>query len=217
MAPLTDTFDLVCDAMAAVPSGKLLRPESFLLDFDVARPKTLRRISQAFQQAGKELVEVGGVSTETEKEARLPLTVDDKIFSKHFETYWSVANEMGPTWTNRKELSAVVTRDPRILVLELASYLNPEIAGDLTAVIQLLLKGQTLGDWYLSIRDGSCDASPGVNSHPDLTLTMLEETFIDIALQRIDARTALNRGLVEASGSRRLLFNFGRLFKMPDH
>ena len=215
MQALADTFDLVCDAIAATPVGKLLRPESNLLDFEQAKPRTMRCVRQAFEKAGSELVRDGRISAETEAEARLRFTLSEEIFATHFETYWTIASEMGPGWIKREKLADVANKDPRIIVRELASFFNPKAAGDLSAVIQFVLEDTVHGNWQLKIDSGACKASPGVHPSPDLRMVMTQEVFNDVALQRISAREAVQRKLILIEGDRALLTRFVRIFPRP--
>jgi hypothetical protein len=212
MKPLVGTFELVCDAIAAAPAGKLLRPESNLLDFRQAKPRTFRRVMAAVEAAGGELVRNGAVSSDTEAEVMLPFSDDEETFAAHFENYFAIAGEIGPGWIERQTLFQAATTDPRIIMRELAGYLNPKAAGKLKAVIQLILKDSDHGEWYLTVDQGRCRAAQGIHESPDLVMKMSEQSFSDIALQRTDARTLFNKGLIEYQGDANLLANFGRLF-----
>ena len=215
MHALVSTFDLVCDAIAAIPVGRLLRPESNLLDFEQAKPRTLRRVRQAFESAGRELVRDGAVSEKTEAEAMLRFTLSEEIFATHFETYWTIASEMGSKWIDRHQLAEVTNKDPRIIVRELASYFSPKAAGDLKAVIQFNLVDTEDGAWQLMIDNGTCRAVAGVHSAPDLTMTMTQDVFLGVALQRVSAREAFQRKLILTEGSPELLARFVRIFPRP--
>jgi multimeric flavodoxin WrbA len=216
MKPLVGTFELVCDAIAAAPAGKLLRPESNLLDFRQAKPRTFRRVVAAVEAAGGELVRNGAISPNTEAEAMLPFSNDEETFAAHFVNYWTIAGEIGPGWIDRETLFQAATTDPRIIMRELAGYLNPKAAGRLKAVVQLILNDSDHGEWYLTIDKGHCRAVPGVHESPNLVMKMSQQSFADIALQRTNARTLFNKGLIEYEGDANLLANFGRLFPKPN-
>ncbi len=216
MTPLVNTFQLMCDALSATPAGTLLRPQSTLMDFGVAKPKIVRRVTRAVERAGAELVRDGAVSAETEQEVMTPIIPDDEIFQRHLETYWTIASELNLPFADRKTLMTAATKDPRILVSEMAHLLDPKAAESLEAVIQLVFRDSPHGQWQLIICDGKCHAVQGAHPSPDLTLTMSEQTFSDIALQRTDTRIAFRKGAIEAEGSNRLLAGFSRLFRNPD-
>ena len=214
LSALLGTFDLVCDAIGAFPVGRLIRPESNLLDFEQAKPRTIRRIRRAFETAGDELVRHGAISKACEQAARLSITSSDELFSTHFETYWTIASEMDSAWTDRELLADTANKDPRIVMRELASYYNPKADNELDAVIQLnLTDATTYPSWQLVISDGACRAVEGPHPSADLTMTMSQAVFNDLVLQRVSAPSAFSRRLISTEGSRELLARFSRLFQ----
>lgn len=215
MHALVSTFDLVCDAISAEPAGKLLRSESNLLDFTQAKPRVMRKVLTAVEKAGCELVEEGRISAETEADAAALFTGSESTFATHFENYWTVANEMGPEWKDRKALALAANEDPRILIRELAGYLDPAVAKDRKIVIQFVLTDSPHGNWILDIEGGRCTATEGLHPEPHLKLTMNYRTFAEISLQKTPSRSVIQRGLIETQGDRRLLAEFGRLFPRP--
>ncbi len=212
MHAMVSTYELICDAVSAEPSGVLLRPESNSLDFIEAKPKVLRQVQDAFVRAGVEIVKEGRVSKETERLAGQSFSVSEEIFAEHFKNYWAVATEMGPDWKDRKMLAIRATEDPRIIIRELAGNFDPKAATGLRAVIQFVLVDSEHGKWNLSISQGTCTVQEGLHPNPDLKLTMSFRTFTDISLQKTANRAAFQRGLIEIEGDRRLLSNINRLF-----
>ena len=215
MHAMVSTFDLVCDAISAEPAGKLLRPESNLLDFNQAKPRVMRKVVGAVERAGRELVEKGAVTRETEAEVTTPFSISESTFATHFENYWTVATVMGPGWTDRKALALAANEDPRIIIRELAAYLDPAAARDRRAVIQFVVTDSPHGLWHLDVAEGRCTAKEGLHPSPDLELTMDYRTFANISLQKTPTRAVLRRGLIEVKGDKRLLAEFGRLFPRP--
>ena len=215
MHAMSATFDLVCDAIAADPVGRLLRPESNLLDFTQAKPKVMRAVHAAFGQAGNELVTLGRITPETESAAVTPFSNDEEIFAKHFESYWTIATEMGAGWLDRKALAVRANEDPRIIIRELASYLDPAVAKDRQFVIQFVITDAPHGQWHLDVANGACRAVEALHPAPNLTLTMNYRTFADISLQKTPSLAVIRRGLVDVQGDKRLLAEFGRLFPRP--
>ncbi len=63
--------------------GQLTRPEAYLLDYPLSKPKALKRIEAAFVQAGKEAGATGRLTAATMAEASLALSPD----VEHFRTY----------------------------------------------------------------------------------------------------------------------------------
>jgi multimeric flavodoxin WrbA len=212
MHAMVSTFELICDAVSAEPSGVLLRPESNSLDFIEAKPKVLRQVYDAFVKAGVEVVTDGRVSKETERQAGQSFSASEEIFAEHFKNYWAVASEIGPEWTDRKVLAMRATEDPRIIIRELAGNFDPKAAGNREAVIQFVLIDAVHGEWNLAISQGVCTVNEGLHASPNLKLTMSFRTFADISLQKTANRAAFQRGLIEVEGDRRLLTEINRLF-----
>ena len=215
MDGLVKTFELICDGIYAKPVGKLLRTESFFLDFDAGKPITGRKVRMAFERAGAELVREGWIEAQTESDASLPFTRDLETFRRNSGTYWKIAREIGAGGNDREQLRAAVSRDLRILAHELAACYDPVAAGDLEAVILFDLRDEEADNWHLTIDKGRCAASEGTHPSPTLTLETTEEILVEIILQRLDARTALARGDMKATGSKSLLGRFQRIFPPP--
>jgi hypothetical protein len=212
---VVETFELVSEGMDAIPVGKLLRPESYLLDFAASKPIAMRRVRAAFEGAGRELAKLGRVTPRTEEEAALPLTRDDRSFDAHFGTYWTIVRETGAGGSSREAMRTAAGTDLRILVPELAACLDSSAAGSLRAVVSLDLVDRPDARWHLSIADGRCTAVTEQPAAADLTLRMSSTTLVGVILQRIDVRRAVADGSIVPIGDLRLFARFGRLFPPP--
>ena len=84
--PANETFKLIADSLDLELGGQLTRPEAYLLDYPLSKPKTLKRIEAAFVQAGKEAGATGRLTAATMAEASLPLSPG----AEHFRTYSNV-------------------------------------------------------------------------------------------------------------------------------
>jgi multimeric flavodoxin WrbA len=215
MEGLSATFELVCEGLGIDPRGRLLRTESFFLDFVASKPITHRKIRGAFESAGRELVLSGRVSAATEADAALPIVVDDDTYIERSDVYWQIADEIQTHGADRLQLRERAAIDLRILVPELAACLDPAAAGDLSAVILLDIDGDADRSWHLAIEDGRCRPRRGAHADPDLTLSMPESTLLDLIFGRIDPRVAVREGAIVARGSPELLARMGRLFPPP--
>jgi multimeric flavodoxin WrbA len=214
MKGIAETFDLVCEGISIEPRGRLLRTESYFLDFAAGKPLTHRRIRAAFEAAGRELVTNDAVSEDTEQDAALSLADDDATFIDRANVYWEIAKEIDTHGADRHKLRDRASVDLRILMPELSACLDPTVAGDLEVVILFDLDGGE-SRWHLVVEAGRCVAHPGAHERPDLTLSMSEETLVDLIFARIDARAAVSDGTIKASGSMGLLARMPRLFPPP--
>ncbi|MFO8072269.1 MAG: NAD(P)H-dependent oxidoreductase [Polyangia bacterium] len=212
MAGIEKCFELICEGTNTDPCGRLLRPESYLLDFTLGKPVTQRRVRAAFERAGRELVTRGCVAHQTEIDAASRLTSSEEMFGRHFDNYWRIASEIGAAGSDRARIRRVASEDPRILIPELAECYDAGAGDGLEAAIQLEIDSAC---WRLEIADGRCEACRGAHPNPELTLRTDAATFADLVLQRIDPRAALRDERVVADGSRSLLARFPRLFPPP--
>jgi multimeric flavodoxin WrbA len=215
MDGLVATFELICEGLDVEPVGKLLRPESYFLDFAPGKPITQRKIRAAFESAGRELVTAGRVSPAIEAEAALPLADDDGSFAERTDVYWQIAAELGVHGNDRERVRQVAAEDLQILIPELAACLDPAVAGDLRVVIMIGIDDDPERGWHLSIAAGRCTALRGPHASPDLTLQLQRQTLVDMIFGRLDVRAAVSDGTIRTAGSLGLLARMGRLFPPP--
>jgi hypothetical protein len=211
MEGLVRTFEIVCHGLSAERAGVLLRPESFVLDFDAGKPIAIRKVRAAFATAGRELVSRGRISPETEREASAPLTRDLALFEGHARVYWDLARGRSGAF-DRAALGEEAASDLRILVPELAASLDPSAAGDLDAAIQLDVAGDPRGGFHLRIARGRCAAQRGRHDRPDATIALDAATLVALIRGTIDPRAEIARGGIRVSGDRSLFARFARLF-----
>lgn len=214
MDGIVSTFNLVTMGLSIKPAGILLRPESFFLDFPASKPITVRKVRAAFENAGREIVSLGHIAPETEREAAALLTRDLKTFEQHFSTYWQIAKENTDSGFNRDDLRKTAGQDLRILMPELANHFDPASAGDLEAVFCFDLDGKQPGKWYLVVSNGKCYYTKAYNT-PTVSVHTSSEILLDIILQRTDPRRAIASGNLKITGSKSLFARFGRLFPPP--
>ena len=208
---LVATFETICHGIAAEPAGALLRPESFVLDFEAGKPIAIRKVRAAFAAAGRELVTEGRVSTRTEADAAAPLTRSLELFRSHAGIYWELARGRGGAF-DRKALKDEAAADLRILVPELAASLDSEAAGGLEAVILLDVEGDPEGGFELCIERGACTARRGRGDRRDAALALDADALVALIRGTLDLRAAIAGGRIRASGDRSLLARLGRLF-----
>ena len=215
MHGIVATYDLIVEALDLESAGKLLRTESHVLDFGVGKPILVRKVKAAFESAGREVVQQGYISLETERTAALPLSRDTESFNRYFSTYWKLAREIGASGSERERIRRAVSEDLRFLMPELATHLDPAKAEGLEAVILFDLDGRQPGQWHLVVSNGICEAVAGSHDSPTTKVHTNSETFVDIMLQRIDPKQAFMQGKLKVSGDKELFARFGRLFPPP--
>ncbi|MCU0661987.1 MAG: NAD(P)H-dependent oxidoreductase [Myxococcota bacterium] len=206
------SFLLVADALNLEPAGILLRPETFLLDFQGSYPTLHRRVHAAFEDAGAQLVHDGRVTQQCEEQASQPLTKSQEIMDSHFATYWKIAQEQGLGPAQRRELCYLASRDMRILIQELASSYDSTFDSALRADIRFELAGADPDRYVLRIAEGQCHAVPDTGTPATLTISTSSELMADVLLRKIDMRMAYAQKLITVSGNRQLFTKMGKLF-----
>jgi putative sterol carrier protein len=102
---------------------------------------------------------------------------------------------------------------------ELAACLDPQVAGDLEAVIEFDLqadiKDAAKDVWHLLISNRSCQAVAGPHPNPTTAIQTSPQILVDIIMQRLEVRRAIADRRLTVSGDRTLLAKLGRLFPPP--
>ncbi len=216
MDGVVSSFNLISDALNLSPVGKILRTESFFLDFPAHNPKTMQRIRAAFKKAGRELASEGALRPDTEADAALSLTDSPETYEHQCSVYWEHARQAEGRGIDRSSLKQAVNTDLRILMPELAGYFDSAAAGDLEAVFLFEITGYQPGTWQIVVSEGTCQIIAAPHEQPDVTICAPSEVFLDVVLGRIDPRRALAKGQLEIRGNIPLFARFGRLFLLPE-
>ncbi len=216
MDGILPTFNLIAEGLGAKSVGKILRTESFFLDFPHEELTTVKRIQAAVTKAGTELVEVGHISQKTERETAMPLTQNVEQFSRHFQTYWEIAKELNASGKPlRNKLKRAVKYDLRVLMPELARFFDPTAMGDGEAVLLFRFTGKQPGVWHGVISRAGCEVFPGVHEKPTLTISTTSEIFVSILIERKDPARLAKRGKLQVTGDLHLFQRFYLLFPPP--
>jgi putative NADPH-quinone reductase/putative sterol carrier protein len=212
--PLRETFELIADALDLEFAGCLTRPESYLLDFPLSKPITLKKIEAAFRQAGREAGTRGRLSEETMANAALPLAVDGEHFRTYSNVYWARASELGEAALAPPEVRKRVAADVRILLREMVRSLDAKAAARLRAVLQF--EFPDLGQVYrVCIRAGQCELAEGGAPEPDLRIRCPSEVWAAVFTRQMDVREALRSRQLALEGDKSLFARLDRLFPPP--
>jgi putative sterol carrier protein len=212
--PANDTFQMIADGLALEVTGQLTRPESYLVDYPLSKPKTLKRIEAAFVQAGREAGSTGRVSPETTRAASLSLAVDGDHFRTYANVYWSQARELGSDGLIPAEVRVRVAKDVRILMREMARSLDPRAAARVRAVVEFEFTDQGLG-YHLVIDRGACRLHEGPAGRSDLLIRCAAEVWAGLFTGQLDARAALLERRLTLRGDKSLFTRLGRYFPPP--
>ena len=90
---------------------------------------------------------------------------------------------------------------PEEMLSDLVKRFRPEAAKGISAVYELRLTGEAAGTWHLTIADQQCVVSPGSAEHPDITISMSDEDWADLAAGKLDPVNAYLSGRIAVSGN----------------
>jgi|WetSurMetagenome_2_1015567.scaffolds.fasta_scaffold65627_2 multimeric flavodoxin WrbA/putative sterol carrier protein len=208
-------FELYANGMNIQWCGMVNRPESFLLQFSLAKPKTIKRIEAAFVKAGFELVTEGRISSQVIKQAALPLSSDIEHFKQYSNIYWEHAVALGKGAGDLQALQRRVTTDVRILMHEMARSIDSVATTRLKAVFQFDFPDK---DYYfrIAVNNGACVLSEEKTASPDLRVRCSTETWAGIFVNRSSVRDALMARRIELEGDKSLFMRLDRYFPPPD-
>lgn len=179
---------------------------------------------EAARQAGREVIEQGHISPETQKTLDRPLIEDLDAYVGIVNAFWqSQGIEIyDPTEGAAEAVQAPEAGIPlplpqsmdsmRDLVSGMAFSLNPKAAGNLQAVIQFRVTDEEPGSYYLDIVQGRCTAYEGEHPKPTMTLCTPAQVWMAISRGEMNGATALMTGKYSVQGDLSLLMRMGQLF-----
>lgn len=100
------------------------------------------------------------------------------------------------------------------LMVRLPEAFLPEQAAGVEAVIQFNLTGDQGGDWYVTIREGTCTVDEGTAESPKLTITADGKDMYDIFTGALNAMAAFSGGKLKLTGDLGLSMKLMNFFKV---
>ncbi|WP_433466647.1 winged helix-turn-helix transcriptional regulator [Spirillospora sp. CA-128828] len=104
------------------------------------------------------------------------------------------------------------TFHPGWTVLGLRACFDPEAAAGLRAVYEFRIGDEV---FHARIDDGTIEALHGPAQHPDATITISEDAFLDLTGQGSTFADAIENGTATATGDREALRRLKGLFRLP--
>lgn len=93
--------------------------------------------------------------------------------------------------------------------------LNADAAKGLNAVIQFNLTGDGGGNYYVTIKDGTCTVTEGTHQSPNMTMTMAAQDYVDMIAGKLNGQMAFMSGKLKIAGDMGLAMKMQSLFKRP--
>jgi multimeric flavodoxin WrbA/putative sterol carrier protein len=207
-------FSLYANAMSMELCGEIIRPESYLLQFTLAKPLTVKAIESAFVKAGYEIATEGRISPETQKKAATPLSPDLSYFKKYSNIYWEHAVAMGEKSRDLDLLSKNVMSDVRILMQEMARSVDPAATAHLKTTLQFDFSDKQYSV-VLSVDHGACAFIEGKTDKPDLKVTTTADIWAKVFMRQINVRDALMSRQIVLEGDKFIFSRLDRYFPPP--
>ena len=214
--PANETFQLIADGLALEMGGQLTRPESYLLDYPLSKPKTLKRVEAAFIQAGREAGTTGRLSPETQSVASLPLAADLEHFRAYSNIYWAQAIQMGEQGMVLENVKARVSEDMGILIREMVRSLDPGAAAHTRAVLQFDFPDKQQ-HFRVTLDRGHVLLEETTTARPDLRVRCDANVWARVFTRQTDVRRALLDRQLMLEGDKSLFARLDRLFPPPSN
>ncbi|MGB9618106.1 MAG: SCP2 sterol-binding domain-containing protein [Desulfomonilaceae bacterium] len=97
---------------------------------------------------------------------------------------------------------------------KMPTVFNPAAAGGLDAVFQFNISGPEAGDYYVVVKDNTCQVEKGVHPSPSVTLSLAGEDWLAICNGKLDGMTAFMSGKLKATGNIMLAQRIKSLFPL---
>lgn len=77
---------------------------------------------------------------------------------------------------------------------------NTNAAKNLETIFQFQISGDGGGDWYIIVKDGSCQIKEGIHESPTVTLVMSAENWIKMSNKQLTGMEAFMAGKLKIKG-----------------
>lgn len=209
-------FELIANGLCLDTCGILIRPESYLLRFKPAKPKTITNIEKAFQKAGYELGKNGFIEKETMDKAKAHIVGSTETYISYAKIYWEYMREAySQGIVDENEIAKRVIKDPVILMKELNSYIDPVATARVKATLYFHFTDRDL-KCVINIDKGKSELI--MDQEPlkyDLKVETDSKTWGDMFLREINPRVALMEKMIILKGDKHLFTNIDRYFPPP--
>ena len=143
----------------------------------------------------------------------------DEITQYFANKYKDDSQKEKPGQVIREPLAGNAAPAPRLktcrqLTQNLIHYYQPQLAGDLNAVIQFAIAGEENFDGYLAVSNGECEYKDGVAGSPDISILCDSSVWLDVLKGRFTAQKAFMTGRLKVRGNFVLLTKFDQIFKI---
>ncbi len=176
---------------------------------------------EAAREAGRQVVEQGYISAETQQVLDRSLADDPAAYARSANARWeSMGIEpLEPTESAPQQVGVSIPLSPpqstdtvRDLVAGMAARFDAKAADGLQAVIQFDVTDEEPGQYYLDIAKGVCAAFGGVHPKPTLIIHTPANVWMAIRRGEMNGAEAMTSGKYSIQGDLALLIRFNELF-----
>lgn len=196
-------------------AGTLVRNESYLLQFADTKPKTVKRIESAFEQAGRTFAQQQRIATELINRAATPLAIDTESFENYSNIYWEYAEAVYARGGTLNEIHMLTRSDIRILMQEMARSIDPVSTARLTATLLFVFPDKPTS-YTVAIIKGKALLEERDTSAFNLCITCSSTVWAGIVHRTVDPLKALTSGSIKLVGEKELFRKLGRYFPPPN-
>ena len=77
---------------------------------------------------------------------------------------------------------------------------DPSKVSNMNAVYAFDLSGDEGGQYHIALKDGQADVGQGAPENPNITISMKDTDFVDLALGKLDGTMAFMSGKIKIKG-----------------
>jgi len=212
---LVRMFRLISRTSETPIIGEILRPASESLRAGERMGQNYERVMDDLFEAGKEVVDQGYVSGDTEQAISQPLFPDVPAFRKISNQFWN-------TWIKYEEekregralpgLEEYLAKDVTMLLGGMASLYNSAKAGDFEGVYQFDITGEQTGKYFIRIKDRRCTFHEGEAESPGVVINTPWDVWLSVSNGEISGQEALMKGMYQVKGDMGLMLKIKEIF-----
>jgi len=87
---------------------------------------------------------------------------------------------------------------------------------DVVAVYQFDISGDGGGKWYAEVNKGELNVAEGEHENPSITISMLDQDYLDMASGKLHGQTAFMTGRLKIKGDMALAIQMNKIFKRKE-
>ena len=104
---------------------------------------------------------------------------------------------------------------PQDIIDQIPAAFQADKAGGLDATYQFDISGSQGGQWYMVIKDASCEVHQGTSADAKITVNISDENFVKLISGKLDGTMAFMTGKLKLKGDMGLAMRLQGLFKLP--